>query len=252
MKRVLFFIIVILLGIALTGYALNLDKLKAYILNADYKSAISEGERLIAASGHDYRSDELYYLLGVSYLKNGNYLRASDIFEIILKEFNDSPFRDAARLGLGDTYFLREDYQSAKESYRRLITDSPHSELKAAVYYRLSRCAARTGDSREAADYQNKLRQEFPSSPEVKLDTAIGASGNFYYTVQAGSFLNSTNANNLIRRLQEEGYLAYLEEACVADKSVYRVKVGKFSSRQEAIDLENKLSREGYPTKICP
>ena len=252
MKRTLFLVIAVFLITAVGAYAVNPDKLKMYFLSADYKSAISEGERLIAISGQGYRSDELYYLLGVSYLKNENYLRASDIFEIILKEFNNSLFREAAMLGLGDTYFLRGDYQKAGESYRKLISDFSRAKLKAVAYYRLSQCAAKTGNTQEARDYRDKLRQEFPFNPEAKLNTGIALSGNFYYTVQAGSFLNSTNANNLAQRLQEKGYSSYVEESSKADKTVYRVKIGKFTNRQDALELENKLSREGYPTKVCP
>ena len=33
---------------------------------------------------------------------------------------------------------------------------------------------------------------------------------------------------------------------------IYRVKVGKFSERKEAARINDKLIREGYPTKICP
>jgi len=32
----------------------------------------------------------------------------------------------------------------------------------------------------------------------------------------------------------------------------YRVRVGRFSARREALELEKKLAQEGYPTKICP
>ena len=33
---------------------------------------------------------------------------------------------------------------------------------------------------------------------------------------------------------------------------IYRVRIGKFKIRQEAVELERKLTREGYPTKIYP
>jgi len=240
------------LGAAPEGCALNLDKIKIYVLSADYKSAIAEGEKLMASSGQGYRADELYYLLGFSYLKNGNYLRASDIFEIILKEFNNSAFRDAAYLGLGDSYFLRGDYPKARDNYLKLISDCPRTKLKATVYSRLSQCAAKSGDTEEVKNYQLKLKEGFPLSPEAQMNTEIPASGNFYYTVQAGSFLSRNNANNLARKLQEKDYAAYVEELTLADKVVYRVKVGKFSNRQDALGLEDRLSREGYPTKICP
>ena len=66
----------LVIGIS-SAYALNLDSLKANLLKGDYKAAISEGERLVA---RDQRSDELYYLLGLCYLKDGNFLRSSESF----------------------------------------------------------------------------------------------------------------------------------------------------------------------------
>jgi outer membrane protein assembly factor BamD (BamD/ComL family) len=252
MTRVLFLAIAIILGAMARGYTFSLDKIKVYFLSGDYKSAISEGEKTLAISGQGYRADELYYLLAITYLKNGNYLRASDIFEIILKEFNNSPFREAALLGLGDTYFLRGDYDGAEVNYRRLISDFPRTKIKAAAYYRLSQCSLKAGNTHEARDYQNRLSRDFPLSPEVRLVTEMIPAGDLYYTVQAGSFLNRTNANNLAQKLKEKGYSVYIEELPLADKTVYRVKVGRFATRQEAMELENKLSREGYPTKVCP
>ncbi len=121
-----------------SGYALNLDKIKVHFLAGDYKSAILEGEKLLAGEAQSGRSDELYYILGLSYLKDGNYLRASDIFEIILKEFKNSAFKEEASLGLGDTYFLKGDYGQAEGYFRELINNNPATKLKAQVCYRLS------------------------------------------------------------------------------------------------------------------
>lgn len=248
MKKALFFLAAAVLFSTGSLEALQLDKLKVLILNADYKAAIAEGERLMSTAAHEPGSDELYYLLGVSYLKNENYLRASDIFEIVLNEFKSSSFKDAAQLGLGDSYLLRGDLPKAEEHYRQLN----EGKLKPIAYQRLSDCAAKSGNSQAALEYRNKLRSEFPDYPAQTQDSSVPLSGNFYYTVQAGSFLNSSNARNLAQKLEGKGYSAYVEEAALTDKTIYRVKVGRFSTRQEALDLENKLSREGYPTKVCP
>jgi cell division protein FtsN len=43
-----------------------------------------------------------------------------------------------------------------------------------------------------------------------------------------------------------------MDEAGSQGKISYRVRVGKFKLRDEALNLEKKLSHEGYPTKICP
>jgi len=239
------------------SYALNLDKVKVYFLEGDYKSAILEGEKILASYRQASDLDELYYILGLSYLKDGNFLRASDIFEIILKEFKNSTFKEEAKLGLGDTYFLRGGYGQAEGHYKELIDNNPRTKLKAQVYYRLSQIGFKKGDTQQGKEYLDKLKQDSPVSPELKLNKDLYAAANsfsgFYYTVQVGSFSSSINAKNLTQKLIEEGYAAYIEEVSSSDgKSIYRVRVGKLTSRWEAIELEKKLSGEGYPTKICP
>ncbi|MCX5713505.1 MAG: outer membrane protein assembly factor BamD [Candidatus Omnitrophica bacterium] len=116
---------------------LDLDKVKIYFLNQDYKLAISEGEKILANAGNSTKGlDELYYILGLSYLKDGNILRASDIFEIILNEFKVSNFKEEASLGLADTYFLRENYNEAQARYNKLLNDNPKTRLITPIYYR--------------------------------------------------------------------------------------------------------------------
>jgi tetratricopeptide (TPR) repeat protein len=203
-------------------YALNLDRLKVLFLNCDYKSAINEGEKLIAGAKDESGLDELYYILGLSYLKDGNTLRASDIFEIILNEFKDSAFKERAKLGLGDTYWSRGDIPSAEKCYKEIIAQNPQTKLKQEIDSRLSQIDFGKGCSKE-------------------------------YSIQVGAFANEANAKGLMQKLSDANYPAFVEgPAGDADNSVYRVKVGKLSSLKEAEELEKKLSQEGYPTKILP
>lgn len=255
--RLLFVILCLFMGIFTPAYALNLDKAKVYFLNGDYKSAILEGEKILATSESQSAGlDELYYLLGLSYLKDGNFLRASDIFEIILREFRKSDFKEGAKIGLADTYFLREDFTKAKQHYEELLESHPDSKFKALIFYRLSQVMFKKGDIQAGKDYLTKLKQSFPLNPEARLDKGLGPLSDnlssLYYTVQVGSFSSSTNAQNLMQKLIQNNYPAYIEEIDSQGKTMYRVKVGKFSLRQEAEALKNKLSQDGYPTKISP
>jgi tetratricopeptide (TPR) repeat protein len=243
-------------GICTHAYALNLDSVKASLLQEDYKQAITEGEKLIAQYNHSPGVDELYYILGLSYLKDGNYLRASDIFEIILKEFKNSKFREEAKLGLADTFFLRNDFDKAQDLYLNLLKESPATPLKPMIYHRLSQAAFKSGSMEQGKNYADKLSLEYPLNLESKTDKEVcplpqGESG-FYYTVQVGSFSKSVNANNLVKKLLQKGYPAYMEQAAVSGGASYRVRVGRTRSRQDAAVLERKLSQEGYPTRICP
>ncbi len=252
-KWLLLGILCLVFGIFNNAYALNIDKAKVYFLNGDYKSAISEGEKVLTKyTAHSPDLDELYYFLGLSYLKDGNYLRASDIFDIILREFKGSHFKNEAKLALGDTYFLKGDYNKAQGYYSELIKSNPGTQLKAPLYYRFSQSALKKGDTQAAKEYLDKLKTEFPSSLEIRLNKDLYALPDIYYTVQVGYFVNFTNARNLCDKLISKGYGAYLEEADTSGTRAYRVKVGRLKSRPEAAQLENKLSSEGYPTKIIP
>lgn len=240
-----------------SAYALDLDGLKSSFISGDYKAAISEGEKILAGTNNtSFGLDELYYFLGLSYMKTGNYLRASDIFEIIGNEFKKSPLSEEAVLALGDTFYLRGDYDNAEKRYRKLLNNNQVIRLKPAVYYRLSRCAAKLGNPEIEKDYLLKLKQEFPLNCESGLedDKRAVASINLNrdYTVQVGYFSNNANADNLLNELIKKGYPAYIEKNDASGKQVYRVKVGKLATRQEAEKIAAKLSKDGYPTKICP
>ena len=252
-KQIIRAIIFIILFVFIDkGYCLNIDRVKVNFLSGDYKAAILEGEKALASTSETGDLSELYYILGLSYLKDGNYLRASDIFEIILKELKNSKFRQEAKLALGDTYFLRSDYLKAQSYYKEIAHDNLENRLMPLVYYRLSQCAIKTGDTKEAKVYLDKLKKDFPLSAEGILNKELYGSSDIYYTVQVGSFSRYDNARGLVEKLTQKGYPAYIEDSTAAGKASYRVRVGKMALRQEALDLERKLSQEGYPTKIFP
>ncbi|MCX5701708.1 MAG: tetratricopeptide repeat protein [Candidatus Omnitrophica bacterium] len=234
------------------AYALNIDKVKINFLEGDYQSAILEGEKILANNDSLPESDELYYVLGLCYLKDGNYLRASDIFEIIIKEFDDSAFKEEAKLGLGDTYFLRGYYDEAQIYYKELLDSNPKTKLKPAIYYRISQALLKEGDTERAKKYLDGLKKDFPANLEARINNDLYSLTDIFYTVQVGSFTKPINAKNFCNKLINEGYDAYIEESGMNEKKIYRVRVGKLKLRKEAEQLKNKLSSKGYPTKIFP
>ena len=231
--------------------AFDLEKAREYFVKEDYPGTIKECENILAYKGYSRELDELYYILGLSYMKTENYLRASDIFEIIINEFRDSAFRDDAMLGLGDTYFLRGDYNAAQSQYKTFLEKEPLTRLKPAVYYRFAQICVNNGDQRGAREYLEKLKKEYPLSFESRMEL-IPAQDALSFTIQVGAFSKNDNAQNLCRILIGKGYKAYIEEASSGSGRTYKVRVGKLSSRFEAQQLERQLSNEGYPTKIFP
>ncbi|HDZ76830.1 MAG TPA: SPOR domain-containing protein [Candidatus Omnitrophica bacterium] len=52
--------------------------------------------------------------------------------------------------------------------------------------------------------------------------------------------------------LKENGFDAYVESIERSGDKLYRVRVGKFESKDRVIELQEKLLDAGYPTKIFP
>jgi tetratricopeptide (TPR) repeat protein len=239
------------LGISHNGYALNLDKAKVYFLKGNYQECIGECENVLARSGYSRDLDELYYMLGISYMKQGNLLRASDVFEIIINEFKDSGFQQEAQLGLGDIYFLKSDYENAENKYKQILQSSEDTRLKGLILFRLAQCALKEGNWQEAQAYQDKLNKDYPLSFEKRLAKDLSAP-QFYFTVQVGAFSNMKNARKLCQELSDKGYSSYVVDPGSGCEKLYRVRVGKLDSRFETKELEKRLIAEGYPTKIYP
>jgi tetratricopeptide (TPR) repeat protein len=269
---ILFGICVLCIGIS-EVWALNLDTVKLYFFKGDYKACIQKGEKTLASAGkRDTKKDELHYYVGLSYLKEGNPLAASGNFKIILNEYKNSKFKDEAQLGLGDSYFMMGDYTLATVQYQDLINKNPKTKLKPGVYLRLSQLRAKTGNKEKENEYLAKLKKEFPFSPEAKMNEDLFPQNNIIrlskdtvmenktapvdlsasYSVQIGAFSSNKNARNLVNKLQNKGYSAYVQDSSSQGKPIYKVRIGKLLNHRDAQALERKLNKLGYPTKIIP
>lgn len=233
--------------------ASDIDDIKVDFLQGNYRRVIFEGQAQInQLNGID--SDELNYILGLSYLKESKLKNAQNCFKLVLAG-SSNKLKKQAELGLADAYLTAGRFQEAGAIYKKMITDNPGAQ-EAAVLYRLSQLEFKKGNNQLGNDYLSKLRRDFPLSPELRLnrglaiiDTPIVSEKDTgEYSVQVGFFASSNNANNLKNKLLYGNYPAYVENTGAG----YRVRVGRFKNQNEALNLESKLSQEGFQTKICP
>jgi cell division septation protein DedD len=78
-----------------------------------------------------------------------------------------------------------------------------------------------------------------PAKPEGELPKGL-------YTVNIASFRKRDRAQRLIKELEGKGYEAFVEEANIPQKGTwYRVAVGRFSSRKEALAFARELKEQG-------
>jgi DedD protein len=76
---------------------------------------------------------------------------------------------------------------------------------------------------------------KIPDKPRVGINT---------WVVQAGSFSNRDNAQKLVDELQAKKFAAFLEQAEVKGKTVFRVRVGPEIDRKRAEQLLSRLAGE--------
>jgi tetratricopeptide (TPR) repeat protein len=241
--------------------ASELEALKADFLQGNYRRVIFEGQAQVERR-HLGNTDELNYILGLSYLKESKLDLARDCFRRVLNN-PKSKFGEEAALGLGDTYLVAGQFQQAEDIYNKLIAGNANSRQKPAVLYRLSQLEFKRGNHQKGNSYLFKLKKDFPLSPELRaikdislavppagageclVNPPVEAAG---YSVQVGFFSSSNNARRLKDELLGKDYPAYVESFGRG----YRVKVGRFKFKKDAQEMEDKLSRGGYQTKLCP
>lgn len=66
------------------------------------------------------------------------------------------------------------------------------------------------------------------------------------FRVQVGAFRNGIYAERLLRELTEQDFPAYIDDRGQFD----RVQVGSYRTLDEAVQMERRLKRAGYPTVI--
>jgi rare lipoprotein A len=80
---------------------------------------------------------------------------------------------------------------------------------------------------------------------EVRYQTDTGTS-----TIQVGSFKEFTNAKRLQKALELEYSMVYITEAYIDGEKYHRVRIGKFSDRDQMLDFARVLANEGYDVLV--
>lgn len=106
----------------------------------------------------------------------------------------------------------------------------------------------------EAASATKPPARDGVASPTVRPATAVTPAGAavdaFVYFVQAGAFSRSEDAEQQRARLALLGLMAKITEREQAGRTVYRVRLGPFASREEADALQLDLREQTFETQI--
>jgi tetratricopeptide (TPR) repeat protein len=228
------------------------DTLWIYLLKRDYISLIERAKQIEKASHLDYSErEEIYYLKGVAYLKLNRYIEARENFHNLMTNCPRGKWFDYAYLGIADSYFLAKEFDKAIVIYQNFLSKNTRSPLRAHCYYQLSECYRRLGNWVKAKDFLSRT-QNYPFSFESRMGRDIINKEQFFYSVQIGAFRNRDNAYNLNRQLKKKGFDSFILEGIKSGALIYKVRVGRFLTKQEASGVMTKLRQIGYSTSLVP
>jgi len=66
------------------------------------------------------------------------------------------------------------------------------------------------------------------------------------FTIQVGAFIDRSNAVRLMAELQKTYTAVSITELKTSENTYYRVRLGRFRTREEAYQIASRLAQEGY------
>ena len=219
-------------------------------LKGNYSVAIDACTRVQQRGDRGLRAEAMH-LQAMCLSKAGEYSRARELLKQALS-YATGATQFELYLAIGDTYFNQEMYPQAVSMYDQLINQAGSSDYLAMLYYKAGKAYQKNGEWVKSNYYLDLLNKKFPQSMEARLAAKTSPDGD-YFTIQVGSFANKQNAQKLHDDLKTRGYEAYMMPLPADGRTLYRVRVGKFVSRNSAQLIEQQLrSKESLPTKMFP
>lgn len=131
-----------------------------------------------------------------------------------------------------------------KEGYT-VVTDSIKSDVGVLHRVRVGPFATEAEANKSATDLESKISGIKPRvmdlQPGKSAQITTPSDPLVRWIVQIGSFSKAANAEKLVAALRLDGLSAYQEMVSSSGSSIYRVRIGPFLERKEAIRVERSV-----------
>ena len=126
-----------------------------------------------------------------------------------------------------------------------VMTDSVKSDIGTLHRVRVGPYASEAEANRTAVDLESKVSGVKPRvmdlQPGKGAQITTPSDPLIRWVIQVGSFSSAANAEKLVASLKFDGLSAYQETVSSSGSSIYRVRVGPFLQREEAIRVEREV-----------
>jgi tol-pal system protein YbgF len=102
-------------------------------------------------------------------LQKGDGEGARRKFEAFLKQYPNTELSDNAQFWIGETYYLKKDYEKAILEYEKAITKYPEGDKVPAALYKQALAFLELGDKANTRNLLRKVIERYPSSDQAQM-----------------------------------------------------------------------------------
>lgn len=175
-------------------------------------------------------------------------------------EYSDSRWADDALLRTAQLTFAARDLAAARRAVDRLLSDYPFSDVRAPAAYWAARVRLEQGDVAAACTYLQEAESTAGEDVELanraryylqrctaaaaRTDTARPAApppaGRPHFAVQIAAVGTAEAADEVMRQAHAAGF----QSRVVREGGLFKVRVGRYASRQDAQQAQAELRRK--------
>jgi len=196
-------------------------------------AAVRQFDTFLRDYGRMQRADEARYYRGLAHYGLGHVDAAQEDLQRAAARTSDDQLRGKALIGLADIAYDADDMAEAERLFVQSLDNLERGRPpRDRVLYRLGDALQRQSRWPQANRYFNQLIGDFEGTALAR-QAAERVNGQ-HWTVEAGRFANTSDAQGLAATLARAGLSAGLWRRMVDDRLVVYVYVGHYSTYEHA------------------
>ncbi|KPK97378.1 MAG: hypothetical protein AMJ95_09265 [Omnitrophica WOR_2 bacterium SM23_72] len=209
----------------------------AYLKQGEFKKAIEEFQRIVKETDDKIVKVSALCQIGDAYQDSGDYAQAQKTYSAILEDFPDSFYSDYVQYQLGLTWLKASNYEAAIMSFQAMKRNFPQSKLLDDATYALGLAYFQRQDYESSRAIFESFEQEFKDSP--LKPQALYLLGTSFYNL--GQFAKAIEVFKDVIRL-------YSQDTELIQKAEYEIAdcFDQMGQEKEAVNRFNAL-RSKYP-----
>jgi tetratricopeptide (TPR) repeat protein len=177
---------------------------------------------------------QAYYLRGMAHFRLGDNSAATNDLKIVIRNAPNEELSLRAKDALGELAYRNDELELAEKYFKDVVEEIPQAKRPADhARFRLGCILQKQGKWPQADLYFQRVIYLFPKGNlAVEAGKRVNARK---WTIQAGSYRKSENAEELASKLRKLGFSVVLKPESQNEKLVFSVLVGRWNDYDSAV-----------------